>query len=370
MQNILCRDGFLADAAFGKGQIFRNRTVEMVAHHQHIEMFVQRVLGEGAGGVGAGGQHIVQARHRDNIRRMAAARPFGVEGMNGAALEGADGVLNKAGFVQCVGMDHHLNVMVIRHREAVVDRGRGGAPVLMQFQSAGPRLDLLDKTGGQRGIALAGKADIHGKIIRRLDHAGNMPGAGGAGGGKGAGGRAGAAAQHRSHARIERLVNLLRADKMNMRVKAARGDDLALTGDHFGAGADDDGDAGLNIRIAGLANGDNMAVLQANIGLHNAPVVNDRGIGDDSIDSTIGPRHLRLAHAITDDLAAAEFHLFAIEGEILFNFDEQLGVREANTIAQCGAKHIGISGAGERGGTKRAHAFASSSLPITSPRKP
>ena len=36
-------------------------------------------------------------------------------------------------------------------------------------------------------------------------------------------------------------------------VEAAGGEDLALAGDHFGPRPDDDGDARLDVRIAGLA---------------------------------------------------------------------------------------------------------------------
>ena len=40
-----------------------------------------------------------------DIGRMAAARAFGVEGMDGAAFERADGVFDEAGFVERVGVD-------------------------------------------------------------------------------------------------------------------------------------------------------------------------------------------------------------------------------------------------------------------------
>ena len=52
---------------------------------------------------------------------------------------------------------------------------------------------------------------------------------------------------------IERFVDLLRADEVDVRVDAARGDDHALAGDDLGAGADDDVDTRLDVRIAGLA---------------------------------------------------------------------------------------------------------------------
>ena len=53
--------------------------------------------------------------------------------------------------------------------------------------------------------------------------------------------------------RHQRLLDLLRADEMDVGVEAAGGQDLALARDHFGARADDDVDARLNVGIAGLA---------------------------------------------------------------------------------------------------------------------
>ncbi len=48
-KNILGRDGLLADAAFGERQILGNRRIEVVAHHQHIEMLVDGVARYRAG---------------------------------------------------------------------------------------------------------------------------------------------------------------------------------------------------------------------------------------------------------------------------------------------------------------------------------
>ena len=78
---------------------------------------------------------------------MAAAGAFGVEGVDGAALERRDGVLDEAGFVQRVGMDHHLHVVIVGDREAAVDRRRRGAPVLVQLQRAGAGVDHLLQRG-------------------------------------------------------------------------------------------------------------------------------------------------------------------------------------------------------------------------------
>ena len=53
-------------------------------------------------------------------------------------------------------------------------------------------------------------------------------------------------------------------------VDAAGGEDLALAGDDLGARADDDVDAGLDVGIAGLADGGDAAVPEADVGLDDA----------------------------------------------------------------------------------------------------
>ena len=44
---------------------------------------------------------------------MSAAGAFGVEGVNGAALERGDRVFDEARFVQRVGVDHHLHIVIV-----------------------------------------------------------------------------------------------------------------------------------------------------------------------------------------------------------------------------------------------------------------
>ena len=74
--------------------------------------------------------------------------------------------------------------------------------------------------------------------------------------------------------------------------------------------------------------------------------VDDQRVGDDGVDRAAGAGHLALAHAVADHLAAAELHLLAIDGEILLDLDEQLGVGEANLVARGRAEHLGIGSAG------------------------
>jgi hypothetical protein len=119
-------------------------------------------------------------------------------------------------------------------------------------------------------------------------------------------------------------------------VEAAGGEDLALAGDGLGARADDDVDTGLRVGIAGLADGGDAAVLQADIGLVDAGVIDDQRVGDDGVDGAAGAGDLGLAHAVADHLAAAELHLLAIGGEVALDLDEELGVGKAHLVAGVG----------------------------------
>ncbi len=137
---------------------------------------------------------------------------------------------------------------------------------------------------------------------------------------------------------------------MDVAVDAAGGEDLALAGDHLGAGPDDDGDARLDVGVAGLADGGDAAVAQADVGLVDAGVVDDQRVGDDGVDGAVGAGGLRLAHAVADHLAAAELHLLAVGGEVLLHLDDEVGVGEAHLVAGGGPEHVGVGGAGDAGG--------------------
>jgi hypothetical protein len=52
-----------------------------------------------------------------------------------------------------------------------------------------------------------------------------------------------------------------------------------------------------------------------------------------------GARHLALAHAVADHLAAAELHLLAIGGEILLDLDDELGIGQPHLVAGGRAEH-------------------------------
>src|SRR5262249_33068537 len=154
-----------------------------------------------------------------------------------------------------------------------------------------------------------------------------------AGGGERAVRRSGAAAEHRGDAGHQRFFDLLRADVMDVGVEAAGGEDLALARDRLCAWADDDGDTGLDVGIAGFADRGDAVALQADVSLDDAPVVEDEHVGDDGIHRTLLVGDLALTHTVADHLAAAELPLLAVAGEILLHLDDDVGIRKPDAIA-------------------------------------
>ena len=75
--------------------------VEVMADHEHVEMLLHRVDREGpVSGSWEDGKTWFLAADPDDVRRVPAARAFGVEGMDRAALHGLDGVLDESAFVE------------------------------------------------------------------------------------------------------------------------------------------------------------------------------------------------------------------------------------------------------------------------------
>ncbi len=136
---------------------------------------------------------------------------------------------------------------------------------------------------------------------------------------------------------------------MDVGVEAAGGEDLAFARDHFRARPDDDGHIRLDVWVARLADAKDEPVLDPDVGLHDPPMVEDNGVGDDGVDRAAGARRLRLPHAVADHLAAAELHLLAIGGEILLDLDDELGVGETDAVALGRAEHVGVGDAGKGG---------------------
>ena len=117
------------------------------------------------------------------------------------------------------------------------------------------------------------------------------------------------------------------------------------------------------------------AVLDADVGLDDAPVVEDQRVGDARVSATSARDALALAHAVADHLAAAELHFFAVaagaQGVVVLDLDRRVGVGEAHAVAGGGAEHLGVGAAvdgGHRCSSELAHHQAAKAVaPRASP---
>ena len=288
----------------------------------------------------------------NDVRSVAAAGAFGVIGVNRAAGDRGDRGFEETGFVDRVGVDGNLDVEFVRDFQAGVDGGGRGAPVFMEFQPQAPASICSARGASGGGISFAEKTEIHRPRFGGLQHAREIPRAGRAGGGGGAGGGTCAAADHRGDAVRNGFVDLLRRDEMDVAVDAARGDDQVFTGDHFGGCADDKLriDAVHRVGISGFADFHDAAVLDSDIGFDDAPMIEDDGVGDDQVERAMlaDSRMARaaLAHAVANHFAAAEGDFVAVVREVFFDFDDQIGVGQANAVAFGGAVEVGVGAAG------------------------
>src|SRR5262249_7337361 len=326
MQDVLGGDGLLADAALGKGNILWNPPFEMMGDHKHVKSFIEGIPRVGTCRIRRRRDDVCFAADLDDVRCMPATSPFRVKGVNGPTLEGGDGVFDKAALIQRVGVDDNLYVHVIGDRETAIDGSGSRTPVFMKLQRTNAGLDLFNKTDRQARIALAEKAEIHGEGVGRLEHPLNMPRSRRAGRGSRPRGRARASAQQRRQARVKCLLDLLRTDEMHMDVDATGSNDLTFARDYLGSRTDYYVNVWLHVGIAGLAYRDNPPVLDADIGLHNAPVVENDSVSDDRINRALATGTLRLPHAVADDFSTAELHLLAVDGEIFLHFDDQVRI--------------------------------------------
>ena len=285
--------------------------------------------------VGAARQHVRLAADADDVRGVPAAGALRVVGVDRAAGDRREAVVDVARLVQRVGVDRDLDVLCVGDAEAAVDRRGRRAPVLVQLEADGAGAHLVVEPLGARAVALAEQPDVHGQRVGRLQHPGEVEDAGRAGRGVGAARRARAAADDRRDAGGESLGDLLGRDEVDVRVDAAGRDDQALRRDRVGRHADDHAgrDPGHRVGVARLADAGDAAVLDADVGLADAGPVEDQRVRDHAVERVGIAAADRLALRVAQHLAAAELALVAVGRRVRLDLDHERGVAEAHAIA-------------------------------------
>lgn len=118
--------------------------------------------------------------------------------------------------------------------------------------------------------------------------------------------------------------------------------------DGLRAGPDDQArvDLVLGLRVAGLADVDDEAVLDPDVALHDADDrVDDHDIGDDGVEGALGAGGLGVGgHAVTHGLATAVEDLVPVLAlaVVLLDLDDEVGVAEVETVADRRTEHVGV----------------------------
>src|SRR5258708_31108366 len=113
---------------------------------------------------------------------MSATRALGMISMNRSSFDRCNRILDKAGFVDRVGMNRYLDIVLVGNLQTSIDCRRGRAPILMQLQSAGAGFNLFRERRQRTGISLAQETKIHGPMLGGFEHTRNIPRARRAGG--------------------------------------------------------------------------------------------------------------------------------------------------------------------------------------------
>ena len=82
--------------------------------------------------------------------------------------------------------------------------------------------------------------------------------------------------------------------------------------------------------------------LDADVGPDDAAVVEHDGVGDDRVEGPLGTGPGALRHRLADRLPAAEHGLLAACGQVGLDLDPQVGVGEANLVADRRPEHRGV----------------------------
>ena len=128
---------------------------------------------------------------------------------------------------------------------------------------------------------------------------------------------------------------------MNMTVHPTGRHDHALGCNDLSGRANYNRHTRLNIRIAGFTDPRDATIFNPDIGLYDAPVIDDQSIGQHGVNA-VRAHPLRLSHAVTDHFATAKLDLLAVNRKVLFYARKKSGVGQANAIACGRTKHFRI----------------------------
>ena len=334
VQHVFRGDGLRPHPRLSEGDIFRHLRIQVMTHHDHVEVLVEGVDGVGVGRVGRGRQAVQVPAAGDDVRGVAAAGAFGVIHVNSAAVDRGERIFQEAGLVQRVGVQLHLKVQLVGHREAGVDHRRHRTPVLVNLQPQRAASELVNQRARLGGVAAPEKPEVDRPLLRGLKHLADVPGAAAV---DADGNRPERAADHGGYTGADRVLAQLRRVEVHMHVDAAGRGDQAFGVAHGGGRAADQlrMHAVHHRRVAGLADCDDTSILDSDIALHHAQHrVDDHRVGDEHVERALGAIVAGgQPQPVAQRLAAAVQALVARHGVVVLDLGDQGGVAQPQRIA-------------------------------------
>jgi hypothetical protein len=343
VQHVLGGDRLAADPRLGERDVLGHPRVEVVAHHRHVEVLVERVDGVRVGRVRRRREAVRLARDADDVRGMPASRALRVVGVDGPAGDRVHRVLEEPGLVERVRVDLDLHVQLVARVQRCPDDGRHRAPVLVDLEPDGARAPLLEQRRDVVGGPLAEEPEVDRERLGGLEHPAEVHGARRA---DPDGDGPEASAQHRRDPARDRLLAQAGRVEVHVHVDRSRGGDHPLGGAHVGARPHDEVgvDALHGARVAGLADPGDPAVLDPDVRLHDAGNgVDHEDVRDHEVQGAVGhgDRTVR-AEAVTQRLAAAEHALVAGDEEVVLDLGPEIGVAQADAVPRGRPEQLGV----------------------------
>lgn len=165
----------------------------------------------------------------------------------------------------------NLYIELVSNVQSVYDCRWGRSPIFMQFQSARASLDDLFQRYCPSIITFAGETKVQWQPVCSSKHVSHIELARRTRRRVCSCARSGSPSDHGCGARSESLVDLLRADVVNVDVEGTSGDDELLARNDFGRGTDDERgvDSGHDVRVSRFPYTNNATIFDANICLKN-----------------------------------------------------------------------------------------------------
>ena len=265
-------------------------------------------------------------------------------GVDGASVYGGNGIFHISAFVQRIGMDGYLYIVLVGCCHRGTDGSRCASPVFVNLDSAGAGYDLFVNRFGYRAIPLAQQADVHGQSFCRLEHLFQAPSATGDGGSVGSVGRSYTSAYQGGDTIAQAGIRLLGGDEVHMSVYPPCGKDKVLATDGIGRCSRNEfrTHAIHGVGVSSLAYAGYLSVLDAYIRLYHAQFgVDDGHVGNDQIERALfGGDGVCQSHAVAYGLSASVYRFVAIHAEVFFYFYIQVCIAQSDFVAYGWAEQV------------------------------